>query len=296
MGVGIVKIIILILAFLVAAHPVLAEDAKEVELLRQGSGYLEAQDYQKAAQAFKEAARLNPASAEAQTGLGMAYLKIGHSEAATNVEVVENAAAALKEAVRIAPRSAEAQYHLGVASLLLYDKSGAMKAYEALRDLDDQMAERLFSRIAAYKQPKSFGKVVTQVGAAQSDTTRVTVAGNHVLVPATLTQGDRSVQATLILDTGASSTMITSDVAKRLNMKLQDAGVAKFQVADGRIIQAWHMKLDRVSVGPKSKNGLDVVIIESGSSFPFEGLLGMDFLRSFKHSIDFGNQVINWAP
>jgi clan AA aspartic protease (TIGR02281 family) len=291
-----VKILLLIVSILViATAPLGAAEEKELDFLRQGTAYLQTQDYQKAAQAFRDAARLNPGSAEAQKGLGMAYLKIGYSEGATNVEVVEKAVAALKEAARIAPGSAETRYHLGVAYLVLYDKDAAAKEYDALRDLDPALAEQLHSRIKEYKQPKSFGKVVTRVG-AESESTRLTMVGNHALVPVTLAHEGRTAQVTLILDTGASTTLITNEAAMRLNLKLQGAARARFQVADGRVVQAWHLKLDRVTLGPKTKTDLDVVIIESGSGFPFDGLLGMDFLRSFKHSIDFGNQVINWGP
>lgn len=291
------KILLLAIAFLMAlSTPLLAEEGQEVELIRQGTAFLEKQDYQKAAQAFREAVRLNPSSAEAHKGMGMAYMKIGCSDSATNVEVVENAVAAFKEALRLAPGSAQTRYHLAVAYLVLYDKKGALEEYEALRDLDEGMAEDLRSRIEAYRQPRSFGKVVTQVGAATTTSTRITMAGNHVLVPVTLSHNDKSVETTLVLDTGASSTLITNEVARRLNINLRRAGMAKLQVADGRVAHAWHVKLDKVTVGPKSKSDLDVVIIQSGKDFPFEGLLGMDFLRNFKHSIDFSNQVINWAP
>jgi tetratricopeptide (TPR) repeat protein len=291
-----VRILVVILAVLVvAAAPVAGEEGKEAEFLRQGAALMEAQDYQKAAQAFRDAIRVTPGNAEAQKGLGEAYLKIGYSEGATNVEVIEKAVTALGEAVRIAPTSAEARYHLGVAYLILYDKPSAVKEYDALKELDPAMAEQLQSRIKAYRQPKSFGKVVTRVG-ADGDSTRVTMAGNHALVPVTLSHGGRTVQASLVLDTGASTTLITSEIAGKLNLDLAEAARVKFQVADGRVVQAWHMAIEKVTVGPRSKTGLDVVVIGSGSGFPFDGLLGMDFLRSFRHSIDVGNQVINWAP
>jgi clan AA aspartic protease (TIGR02281 family) len=289
-----VRILVVILAVLLAAASAVAGEEVQ-EFLRQGAALMEAHDYQKAAQAFRDAVRVSPGDADAQKGLGEAYLKIGYSEGAANVEVIEKAVAALSEAVRIAPASAEARYHLGVAYLILYDKPSALKEYGALKDLDPAMAEQLQSRIKEYRQPKSFGKVVTRVG-ADGDSTRVTMAGNHALVPVTFSHGGRTIQTTLVLDTGASTTLITSEVASKLNLKLGDAAKMNFQVADGRVVQAWHMTIEKVTVGPRSKTELDVVVIASGSGFPFDGLLGMDFLRSFKHSIDVGNQVINWGP
>lgn len=286
---------VLILFVLASALPLRAEEGKETTYIHAGAAYYEAQEYQKAAQAFRDAARMNPDSAEAHKGLAMSYLKIGYSEGATNVEVMEHAVAAFREVLRIAPGSAETRYQLAVACLILYDKKSAQKEYEVLKDADPALARQLKERIDAYKQPKSFGKVVTRVG-ADSDTTRITMMGNHVLVPVTLSHAGRTVQTSLVLDTGASSTMITDDVAKRLALNYHEGQLAKLQVADGRVVQAWHMKLEKVAVGRKTRDGLDVVIIEADKNFPFEGLLGMDFLRNFKHSIDFGNQVINWAP
>lgn len=291
------KTLLFVVMFLIlSTSPLFAGEAKEADFIRQGTAYLEAQDFQRAVKAFSRAAQLNPESADAHRGMGMAFLKLGYSDTATNVEMVDKAIAALSEVLRIAPDSAEVRYQLGLAYLVLDDKASAIKEYEALRGLDAGLAGQLLSRVVAYRPPKSFRTLVTQGGGSEGKSTRVTIAGNHVLVPVTLHHAGRTVQATLLLDTGASCTLIKKETADRLELDLDRAEKIKMQVADGRAVQVWHMKVDRITVGSQSKTGLDVaIVVESGGRFPFDGLLGMDFLRSFKHSIDFGNQVINWA-
>ena len=281
--------------WLILASPVSAAQGEESEYLRRGTAFIEAQQYQKAVKAFGEAVRINPNSAEAHRGMALAYLKLGSGAAATNLELVDDAVSAFKEALRLAPEVAELRYQLGLACLTLQDKGCAVDEYQALRALDAGLAEQLQRQIAAFKGPGSFR---TLVGGAtvEGNSTRVTIAGNQVLVPATLTHGGTTVQATLILDTGCSTTFITGALAKKLGMDFQGAKKIRFQVADGRVVQGLQTRLDRLSVGSKSKSGIDVdVAAETGGALPFDGLLGMNFLRSFKYSIDFGNQAINWA-
>lgn len=285
-----------ILVLLTLAAPLFAGEGKEAEYLRQGTEYLDAGNYPRAAKAFEQAARLNPRSAEARRGLGMTYLKMGTGEAMTNPEMLTNAATAFRESLRLDPGSAETRYHLGVTYLALDDKNGAIREYESLKGLDGKLADHLLSRISGYRPPESY-RAVGARGEADGNLTRVTVAGNHVFVPVTLGHGDRTVPATLILDTGASVTLISREIAERLNIDLNRATRTRVQVVGGGLIDAWHVRLDRITVGPHAKTGLDVAVVShSGGGFTYDGLLGMNFLRSFKYHIDFSNQTINWTP
>jgi len=287
--------VVVILLLVIASHA-FAEERKEAEFLRQGAAYFEAQDYQKAARSFREAVDVNPGSAEAHRALGMAYFKLGAGEASTNVELVDKAIAEWREAVRIAPDLAQTRYLIGLACLLLGDREGALEQHKALAGLNQELARQLNVKIAAFRPPKSFQTLITQPDGERKLATRVTIAGNAVLVPVTLSHGDRTVQASMLLDTGASVTVLTREMALRLGLDLDEARKTRMQVADGRSVPTWHIRLDRVSVGSKSKTGVDVVVVqESGGKFPFDGLLGMNFLRSFKYSIDFSNQIINWS-
>ncbi len=280
---------------LLSAVPIRAGDAGVGEYLRQGDAYLDAGDYRRAAKAFEEAARLDPKSVEARRGAGTAYLRLGSGDVVTLPEMLTKAVAAFKEALRLDPASAQTHYRLGETYLALDDREGAVREYEALKPLDGKAAGNLLSLITGYKPPASY-RAVGGSGESNGSFTRVTVVGNHVFVPVTLGHGDRTVQATLILDTGASITLINREVAERLNIDLARAQRGRVQVVGGGMVDVWVARLDRITAGPQTKNGITVAVVDSNGDVPFDGLLGMNFLRSFNYRIDFANQVINWAP
>lgn len=284
-----------IAVFLLAAVSLHAEEGRVAECLRQGAGYLDAGDYRRAVKEFEEAARLDPKSAEARRGAGTAYLKLGSGDVVTVPEMLAKAVAAFKEALRLDPASAQTRYRLGEAYLALDDRKGAIEQYESLKSLDGSTAAKLLSLINDYKPPASY-RAVGASGESDGGFTRVTVVGNHVFVPVTLGHGDRTVQATLILDTGASITLINREVAERLNIDLARAQRSRVQVVGGGMVDVWVVRLDRLTAGPHTKSRIDVAVVDPSGGVPFDGLLGMNFLRSYNYRIDFANQMINWAP
>jgi predicted aspartyl protease len=125
--------------------------------------------------------------------------------------------------------------------------------------------------------------------------TRVTVIGNTVLVPVTLVYRGREVDVQLVLDTGASVTMIKTEIADQLNINLSGARKMRVQVAGGAVIIAHLVTLNSITVGPHEKrNALISVLPHRGPAVPYDGLLGMDVLRGVKFNVDFDKQMIIW--
>lgn len=125
--------------------------------------------------------------------------------------------------------------------------------------------------------------------------TKVTISGNHVLVPVTLGYGGREAQTMLVLDTGADLITIHRETADQLHLPLTKR--AQVRVTGGKTVKARLAELDYVRVGPYEAQKADVLIIlHQGSPAPHDGLLGMNFLRGLEYSIDFDNQVIRWKP
>jgi clan AA aspartic protease (TIGR02281 family) len=125
--------------------------------------------------------------------------------------------------------------------------------------------------------------------------TKVTVIGNSVLVPVTLVYQGNQVDVQLVLDTGATGTVIHGEIADRLNMDLSTARKIRAMVAGGAVIDGYQVTLSRLTVGPHAKENIAVFVVShKGPSAKYDGLLGMDVLRGLKYSVDLEKQLILW--
>ena len=93
---------------------------------------------QEAVNAFKEAIKISPDDAEAHLNLGIAY---GH------LNLYQEALEALKQAIRINPDDPQAHFSIGIVYLSLDDRNSALQEYKILKELDLDMANRLFDLI-----------------------------------------------------------------------------------------------------------------------------------------------------
>lgn len=125
-------------------------------------------------------------------------------------------------------------------------------------------------------------------------TTPVAIRGRQVFVPVRLAHGDAETDAMLLLDTGATTSVITPEVAARL--KIGETDTVRVGVVGGRVLKARKLVLGGMRVGPVNRTGQEVVIIRQRPGEMGDGLLGMSFLAGLKYTIDFENQTLNWIP
>ncbi|MBN2498104.1 MAG: clan AA aspartic protease [Deltaproteobacteria bacterium] len=116
-----------------------------------------------------------------------------------------------------------------------------------------------------------------------------------VLVPVVFGYRNRRVRAWLILDTGATTTLLHRKVADALKIDLDDLETVHGRVADGRRIAIRRGHMDVVQVGPILKRDLEVSVLEQPNKAPYHGLLGMDFLEGLSYRIDLSAQRIHWT-
>jgi clan AA aspartic protease (TIGR02281 family) len=114
--------------------------------------------------------------------------------------------------------------------------------------------------------------------------------GQVIIVEAMLNQ---KTSARFVVDTGASYTMISSGVAKLLDIDIsQHQPTVSFQTANG-IIQAPLAKLDSITVGGMEIKDLTAAIHDIAPESRVAGLLGLNFLSNFRMDIDTQKGVLH---
>jgi predicted aspartyl protease len=162
------------------------------------------------------------------------------------------------------------------------------KGYDAARRMESEEAER--SRRTRSEREKREAMELQR----RALITPVLISGRQVFVPVRLVNGSAETDAMLLLDTGATTSVITPEVAARLN--IEQAENIRARVVGGRDLRVKRTVLKQMQVGPVKRRDQEVMIIRQGSGGSGDGLLGMNFLAGLKYTIDFEKQTINWIP
>ena len=107
--------------------------------------------------------------------------------------------------------------------------------------------------------------------------------GEHLVVEALFND---KVRAPLVVDTGASQTMISPKVAAELG--LEGGSVVHAVLADGQQVDGRMIMLDSLAVGDSRVEKTPVVVLAAPGPGA-EGLLGMSFLKNFMFQLDLAN-------
>ena len=106
---------------------------------------------------------------------------------------------------------------------------------------------------------------------------------------------NRSVSASLLLDTGASVIVLSKEIGKKLGVDTtHKIGVAQLQLADGRKINAAYVILGSVNIQDIEVQNVDAAVLldDTGGMGFKDGVLGMSFLKRFNFRVDQKNKKL----
>jgi clan AA aspartic protease (TIGR02281 family) len=265
-----------LLAFLLVAGIPLHVQAQVMTSVSGGGGYktpdymagvqaYHNQNYQAAARYFRSVIREDAANTNAHYYLGLSLDKLGLAEEAFN------------------------EYHFvirqGREAKIVHFAHERLNALASVLSTPETMNERDLKGVSSLSQAGFPAVNAEWVDGAQSIAVPLKSSSNALMVDAVLTQAQRTTEGTFIIDTGATYTSISQQMAERLGLDLRQCEKVLITTANGQI------EVPKVLIETLRVNGLEahnveatVISVRQGSSF--SGLLGLSFIRQFVVTID----------
>lgn len=143
----------------------------------------------------------------------------------------------------------------------------------------------------AFKSDALLQKIQHQKDKIESGVIPIPVekSGDHYIVNAVINNLE---PVKLIIDTGATLTILSPKVIQNLGLQLDDVEqYMEFATANG-VVKAPVVSLDTIRIQNHLVNDLKVGILSTFSNSGFSGLLGMNFLNQFAFFIDQKNSTL----
>ena len=145
--------------------------------------------------------------------------------------------------------------------------------------------DRSRQRIEDAMQEIAPGHLAPAADGSRETSIPIQIRGSLLLLPVTANGREH---LTLLLDTGASKTILRPSVAARLGIA-PSSGAPRWpsQLADGRVIVIPYTRLRSITLGGLVVEDLDVGVYEIlGESGQVDGILGGDLLGHFRMTVD----------
>ena len=172
---------------------------------------------------------------------------------------------------------------LAMAQLALDDRDAAQRSL-ALVIYDPDVGEQAQLMLTKLQQTATVGYDTDSVAlATEVAGIPLTRSGQHFLVDAS-PGNDGSLR--LLIDTGASMTMVSSGTLQRQGVRYRDTGQSRiFNTANGPVRAPIYI-LETLSIGNWTVEQLEIGVLELDGQAGIDGLLGMNFLKHFRFFID----------
>ena len=220
-----------------------------------------------------------------------------------------------EKAIELDPKFAPAYYRLGAiyfrqaeydlaaenfSTFLLYASETDRQTYnielyfspedlEAIREATEEPGpEEVEEEVAAEPAEVESGETAEEVSTETSEEVeaivRFSTSNGHMVVPVLLNE---SRNTTLLFDTGASITILSTKLAQSLGLGAQSGRTIRLKTVAADV-KAKVAKLDSITVGGLSRSDFPVAVVDLDldKSGRFDGILGMDFLGNYTIRID----------
>lgn len=97
--------------------------------------------------------------------------------------------------------------------------------------------------------------------------------------------GKEEVYGSFILDTGATYTSITREMARKMGLDTKRGATISITTANGKI-DVPKVVIPRVSVNGLEAHNVEAVVVDLNTGSQFSGMLGLSFIRHFQVTID----------
>lgn len=124
----------------------------------------------------------------------------------------------------------------------------------------------------------------------------LTLRDDLLFVTATLSYRGATVEIpTVLVDTGAASTVINADLAADAGLYLERTDPLRVLRGVGGREHVFVRSVDRFAIGEHGVNGFEVEVGEMDYGFDIGGILGLDFLRATGAVIDLGRLMLEFG-
>ena len=194
-----------------------------------------------------------------------------------------------QELTQLQPDYAAWFVELAIAQLALDDRDAAQHSL-ALVIYDPDVGEQAQLMLTKLQQTATVAHEADPVAlATEVAGIPLTRSGQHFLVAAGPGNGG---SLRLLIDTGASMTMVTPGALQRQGVRYRDTGKSRvFNTANGPVRAPIYI-LETLSVGDWSVQQLEIGVIDLGGQTDIDGLLGMNFLKHFRFFIDQNDSML----
>lgn len=172
--------------------------------------------------------------------------------------------------------------------------SGYVNRFTSFKELFEKRYQELAANDISSQQESFYESLKEKIDVLQEDISYQEVSFTKrregIVVSTLLNKG---VTAAMLVDTGASLTIISEDVLGKLGINALDLKQnVELVVADGSRVSAKFILLDSVKIGDTEAKNVGAAVMKDKPSKGVDGLLGMSFLSNFSFSIDAERQKL----